>query len=314
VMSLGRRLDDILFGPESPARMWFVHVGLAALIGLRVALGPYRQLAGQPAALFRPVPFLAWLDRMPPMEVILAVQIVGAVAALLAVLGRRRRLMFAVAWVAFLVLAGLRASRGKILHNDLLLLLASTPFLLAPAVDTPSSRTPARRFGWPVRSALALVAASYFFTGYWKLRTSGLEWVTGDNMRWILVDVKDTSWRLEGFSLTVAGSPWFWRPTAAAILAFEITFPVVLFWPRIRPLFAVGAIALHALTRFTLGLDYWSYAAVAVLLLIDWPRVWDRIRARASRDRVRGIREPAGERVIPSAVSLLECPSRRNRC
>jgi Vitamin K-dependent gamma-carboxylase len=312
-MSLGRRLDDILFGPESAARMWFVHVGLAALIGLRVALGPYRQLAGQPAGLFRPVPFLAWLDQMPPMEVILVVQIVGAVAALLAMLGRRRRLMFAVAWVAFLVLAGLRASRGKILHNDVLLLLASTPFLLAPSVDTPASRTPSRRFGWPVRSALALVAASYFFSGYWKLRTSGLEWVTGDNMRWILVQVPDTSWHLDGFASTVAGSPWLWRPTAAAILALEITFPVVLLWPRVRPLFAVGAVVFHALTRFMLGLDYWSYAAVAVLLLIDWPRVWDRIRLRSRRHRLRGIREADGERVLPSMVSLLECPPRRNR-
>ena len=55
------------------------------LLGLRVALGPYRGLAEQPAALFRPVWFLTWLDRMPPVEVIVAVQVVGVLAAALAV-------------------------------------------------------------------------------------------------------------------------------------------------------------------------------------------------------------------------------------
>ena len=54
-----------------------VHVGLSALIGLRIVLGSYRQLADTPPALVDPVPFLGWLDRMPSAEVIVGIQVVG---------------------------------------------------------------------------------------------------------------------------------------------------------------------------------------------------------------------------------------------
>ncbi|MGH9025178.1 MAG: hypothetical protein ACRDWD_03535 [Acidimicrobiia bacterium] len=276
-----RRLDDALSGPESGARLLVVWTGLAVLIALRVALGPYWQLAGQPPALFRPVPFLRWLDSMPALGVIVAIQVVGTALAVASALGWRRRLVFILAWVCFLLLAGMRASRGKILHNDLVLLFASVPFLAAPEDVRYSDGTPNRRFGWPVRSALAVIALSYFLTGYWKLRNSGLDWVTSDNLRWVLWWGPATAEsRVDWIAEFVAQRPWLSHLGAAGILGFELLFPVVLFWPRIRPLFAVGAVVFHAGTYLVLGLDYWSYAAVAVLLLVDWPRVWLRVARR----------------------------------
>jgi hypothetical protein len=276
-----RRLDDAVFGPESGARLLVVWTGLAVLIGLRVALSPYWQLAGQPPALFRPVPFLRVLDSMPALGVIVGLQVLGTATAIASVLGWRRRLMFVLAWVCFLVLAGMRASRGKILHNDLLLLFASVPFLAAPDDARYSDVTPSRRFGWPVRAALAITSLSYFLTAYWKLRNSGLEWVTGDNLRWVLWWGPVTAEaRVDAIAEFIAQRPWLSHLSAAGILGFELTFPVVLFWPRIRPLYALGAIVFHAGTYVVLGLDYWSYAAVAVLLLIDWPRVWQRALPR----------------------------------
>lgn len=278
-----RRVDDALFGPESGARLLVVWTGLSVLIALRVALGPYGQLAGQPPALFRPVPFLRMLDSMPALGVIIAIQVVGTAAAVASALGWRRRLVFVVAWICFLVLAGMRASRGKILHNDLLLLFASVPFLAAPDDAHYSDRTPTRRFGWPVRGALAIVSVTYFLTGYWKLRNSGLAWVTSDNLRWLLWWGPVTAEsRVDAAAEFIAQRPWLAHLSAALILGFELLFPIVLFWPRIRPLFAVFAVAFHGGTFLVLGLDYWSYAVVAVLLLIDWPRVWVGVRQRVS--------------------------------
>ena len=277
-VKLLRRLDDALFGPETATRMLVVWTGLAVLIGLRVALGPYWQLADQPPALFRPVPFLRVLDSMPALGVIVAIQIAGTAFAVASAFGWRRRLMFVLAWLCFLLLAGMRASRGKILHNDVLLIFASVPFLAAPDDARFGDEKPSARFGWPVRTALAIVALSYFLTGYWKLRNSGLDWVTSDNLRWALWWGPVTAEaRVDSIAEFVAQRPWLSHLSAAAILGFELTFPIVLFWRRMRPLYAVAAVFFHAGTFVLLGLDYWSYAAVAVLLLIDWPQVWVRL-------------------------------------
>jgi hypothetical protein len=237
VSRLRRALDAALWGPETAARLVLVHVGLSVLIGVRVAAGSYRQLADTPAALVDPVPFLAWLDGMPPAEVFVALQVVGALAALAAVVRLRPRLAFAVAWACYLVLAGLRSSRGKVLHNDLLLLWASAPFLLAPVPLDVRDRTARRRYGWPIRVAIVITALVYFLAGYHKLRRSGPSWAYGDNMRYLALwgpSIGASGW--SGLARWVGEHVWVSRAAGVFILGLELTFPVVVFVPRLRVL------------------------------------------------------------------------------
>lgn len=268
---LRARLDDLLFGPGTGARLLVVHTGLAVLILLRVALGPYRALADTPPALWDPVPILGFLSGAPSTVVIAALQILGSLAALAAILRRQPRVAFALAWLAYLVLAGIRGSRGKVLHNDLLLLWVCVPFLLAPVQVALSDRTPRRAHGWPVRSAIAIGALVYFFAGYHKLRRSGLDWAIGDNVRYVMLwgpAIGQAKW--EALARWVGERDWASRSTGAFILAFELSFPVALFWRRLLPWYAVVAVALHVTTYLFLGLDYWAWALTASLLFIDW--------------------------------------------
>ena len=126
---------------------------------------------------------------MPPAGVIVALQVVGVAAAVAAALRWRTRATFAVAWVVYLVLAGLRGSRGKVLHNDLL--LAVVPRRRSCwRRSTPRGTTPRRpdEHGWPVRVAMVHHAPLvYFFAGYHKLRRSGLDWAIGDNVRYVML-------------------------------------------------------------------------------------------------------------------------------
>lgn len=257
-----------LFGPGSCVRFAVVARGLALVMGLRIALGPYRALADQPDALFRPVSFLRVLDGMPPEGVFVALQVVGFAAALHAVFRRRGRWQaFVVAWACYLVLAGLRSSLGKILHNDVLLLLACVPFLAARDGDDEVD------CGWPVRAAVVVVALAYFFTGLAKLRHSGLAWVTGDNMRYILSwGVIDGRAHFDGWTAWVAERPWLCHLSAAGILGLEVGAPVLVGVRRLRPLFVGAAVSLHVVTWFLLGLDYWAWLAVDVIVLVDWAR------------------------------------------
>ena len=284
---LRRVVDDALFGPETASRLRFVHVGLSMLIGARIALGSYRQLAITPEPLFQPVPFLSWLDGMPSARVFVAIQVVGTVAALAAALRRRPRLAFAVAWVCYLVLAGLRGSRGKVLHNDLLLLWASSPFLLAPVGKTVdvSDPEPRRRYGWPVRTAIVIIGLIYFFAGYHKLRRSGPSWAYGDNMRYLALwgpAIGASGW--PGLATWVGDHIWIARASGVFILGMELSFPVVIFVRRSRVFYALAAVFLHITTWLLLGLDYWAWAITVPLVLIDWPAAlaWLRERSRSS--------------------------------
>ena len=282
-------LDDALWGPETAARLLVVHVGLSVLIGVRVVAGSYRQLADTPAALVDPVPFLGFLDRMPSAQVVVGIQAVGGLAALAAALRRRPQLAFAVAWVCYLVLAGLRGSRGKVLHNDLLLLWASAPFLLAPAVIDVRDRVARRRYGWPVRVAIVITPLVYLFAGYHKLRRSGLEWAYGDNMRYVALwgpSIGSSGWK--DMAQWVGDNVWVARASGVFILGFELTFPVVVFVRRLRVWYAVAAVFLHATTWFLLGLDYWAWAITVPLLLIDWPAAVARLRAWRERSATPG--------------------------
>lgn len=282
--------DDALWGPETGARLVWVHSGLALLIALRVALGPYRHLAELPDALFDPVPVLAFLPGMPSGGVIVGLQVVGSVAALLAVARRWPRVAFAVAWLCYLVLAGLRGSRGKVLHNDLLLLWTSAVFLLAPVRATLRDRTPTRDHGWPVRTAIVVASLIYLFAGYHKLRRSGPGWVLGDNMSYVLLwgpSIGEPPF--PGFTEWVGLDAIASRLSAAFIIGFELTFPVTIWWRRARPLFALGAVVLHAGTWLLLGLDYWGWALAVPVLLLDWPAIADRVRGGVRPLRLRRV-------------------------
>jgi hypothetical protein len=276
-----------LFSPGSELQLTAVITGLAMLIAFQLAFFPWSELAQLPPGLLRPVPVLFFLHSMPPAEVIVAIQIVGVAAAALAAAGWRRRRTLALAWLAYFALAALRASRGKIQHNDLLLLIGCVPFLAAPATRWLHRATNARSavWGWPVHTALAFVASAYFFTGLRKLTVSGLAWVTSDNMRWILYAGANGKAKVPEAALFIADRPWLSHLAAAAVLGFELAFPLLLLHRRARPVVIALAFAFHGGTWLTLGLDYWKYAFVVTLLLVDWPPLVLRLRRSAAQGR-----------------------------
>ncbi len=285
-----RAADRRLFAAGSAHRLAVVRTGLALTIGLRVALGPYADLAGQPAALFDPPSLLTVLPAMPGRAVLVGIQVVAATAALAAAFRWRPRATLAVAWLGLLVLAGLKGSLGKVLHNDVLLLLATVPLLGAPPDARVGDHTRSPRAGWPVETAVVVVAVAYFASGAQKLLHSGIDWVTGDNMRWIMYQAAGGNLApTAALSRAVADRPWLATATAGAVLTFELSAPLLLVTRRTRPWFAAAAVGLHLGTWLTLGLDYWGWALTAAAVLPDWgagaqtpARLWAPITARSS--------------------------------
>jgi hypothetical protein len=291
----------VLFGPESAARLVTTRRLLAGAIALRLSLTPFARFTDVPDDLVFPVPVLAWLDGMPSSSVIVAMQVVGVVAAIAAAARRWPRAAFAVAFAAYLVLAGLRASRGKVLHNDLLLLWMSAFFVFAPTPVDERDRTPSRRYGWPVRSAIAAMACIYLFAAYHKLRRSGPSWAYGPNMEYVM------RWgpvvgepRLPDLTRWVADHGVVARLSAVSILVLELSFPLVVWWRRTRPVVAAAAVVLHLGTWVLLGLDYSMWAVTVPIVLVDWSDVAVRTRRRWSRARRRSAAAAQAAPVVTS--------------
>jgi len=299
----GGRIGGWLFAPGDPRRLAAVRVGLCALLAARLASGPYPELATQPEALFRPISFLRLLERMPSPEAVAVLQSFALGAAVLATVGLLTRYTLPLAWLAALPLVAMTSSLGKVVHNDVLLLLCLVPLLPSPAgaawsLDARqrpvSARGPA--FGWPVRTAMVVVAGAYFFSGVGKLLHAGPAWVLSDNVRWVLYASSDAQPTPNSFALFVADRPLLAHLVAAATLAVELGFPLVLWRPRLAWLFVPAVVAMHAGIGLAMRLDYSAMAATVVVVMVDWAVLADRLRRPRPASPGRSGPVPAEER------------------
>jgi hypothetical protein len=120
---------------------------------------------------------------------------------------------------------------------------------------------------------MVVIALAYFFAAFQKWRYSGLPWVTGDNLRWILYASSDSHSHPNELALFVADRPILAHLFAAGSLLLETLFALVLFVPRLRWLFVPGAVSMHLGILLTMGLDYSALAGTVVIVFVDWPVV-----------------------------------------
>jgi hypothetical protein len=305
------RVESWLFQPGDPRRLAALRIGLCAALASRLAFGPYLELAHQPAALFRPISFMKLLPSMPPPAFVLPVQVVAVAAAVLAAAGLLTRFALPVAWLAAVPLVAMTSSLGKTVHNDVLLLLCLLPLLPSDAgaawsLDARRRRGGATavstRFGWPVRTAMVVVAGAYFFSGFAKLLHAGPAWVTSGNLRWVLYASSDAQAHANSAALFVADRPWLAHLLALGSIAIELGFPLVLWRPRLAWVFVPAVVALHAGIWLAMRLNYWPMAATVVIVMVDWPALADRWRAvrppplGAAGGRPPAFRSPASKR------------------
>lgn len=291
----------------------FARRGLAGLMAARMVFGSFGNLANQPDAQFRPPGFLDWMSGFPSAPFLVAVQVVGVALAVLAASGWgttarpdrpasptvarlrdvARRGAYPAAWLVYLYLEGVKTSGGKILHNDVLLLLVALPLVFAS--ENRGERTddggwrpvgPRHNVGWTINTALLMLVLAYFLAGVAKLRHSGLEWVFSDNIRYVMYWAQHGEGVPSGIrwiAAIPADNPVIARIVGLTTIVFEVGAPAILVWKRLRPWFALMAVALHLGTWAMIGLDYWGWALTALILLIDWGQGEPRRRVASTR-------------------------------
>ncbi|HVZ33077.1 MAG TPA: hypothetical protein VG963_11660 [Polyangiaceae bacterium] len=240
---------------------------------------------------------------------VLAAQLSCAAGCVLGVLGWRCRWSLGVGAASALVLFALPQFTGGARHSMhlvwFLALLAFSPCDLRLRLrwwNEPSAGVEAARgLRLSLYAFWALLAAVYFFPGFWKLRESGSAWIWSDNLQ------NQMFWKWYQF-----GSVPGWRPdahptllrlAALGVVSFELGFALLSSgrWGR---LCAAGlGTAFHWAATELLFLPYQALLGCYVVL-IDWEWIWAWLQDRRL-DMPRSSQPSPAPRALAVAASLL---------
>ncbi|HEU5459297.1 MAG TPA: HTTM domain-containing protein [Pyrinomonadaceae bacterium] len=178
---------------------------------------------------------------------------------------------------------GLLRSFGHFNHDEMLavyclVVLAFTPCGAAFSIDSWLARTrkeqPYFAYAYPILLMQLLVAWTYFSSALIKLRVAGLKYLSSDNLPALAIfhsldNLHDTSFRLAFRLPELKG----YLPVAVGfILLWELTFPLAIFWRRLRWLILGIGILFHLSTLFVMNIFFPHHLAM-YLLFVNWDRL-----------------------------------------
>ncbi|HET8940226.1 MAG TPA: HTTM domain-containing protein [Polyangiales bacterium] len=265
---------------EPPLGLAALRIALGAVILISPELWQAPYWAGLPAHLRFPPEGLGWALQVLPIDqdYARAAQALLIASCAAAILGLRARLAMLGVTLFGLYVFGLSQLSGAVIHN-MHLFWFSALLAVSPCGDAltlqrwlrgqPYTALPAAlAYTVPLQCARVLLAAVYFFPGFWKLKTSGLTWIFSDNLRnqiyWKWFEIGATA-----PTLRVDQQPWLLQLAAAAVVVFELGFITLIWSRRGRMLAAFCGVLFHLGTQWIMGITFISLIACYVMLL-DW--------------------------------------------
>jgi hypothetical protein len=242
--------------PAERLAMVRILVASYALLWMAGALGGLLGLLDADAARWQPVGVLAPFDSPLAAGLVVGVLVVAFASGIAFAVGVRAHVSGAVFAVAFVVVTTYRSSWGQIFHTDdlvaiHLIVLAVAPSAVAWSWDARRAGpvAPRERFGWPLRLMSIITVTTYVLAGTAKLRTSGLDWVTGTVLRDQIAQDNLLKELFGAPSSPLAGPllghAWLFPPMAAFAVLVELGAPVALLGGRWRTTWVVAAWFFH---------------------------------------------------------------------
>ncbi len=194
-----------------------------------------------------------------------------------------------VSWIAFFLVMGTSLGFGKsphteyVVHSTNIVIVVLLVLSVAPAVAT-YGIDGWRRRGWrwhPDESGMAIsawptqliklsLALAYFGAGYCKVATSPL-WADGYTLqaflmsKHLIIDCDAGAW--------VAQNYWLCLLLGIATLVLELTFYLVVFYPRLTWWYVAAAIGFHTSIYLTMRINFFPYYGLTFLIFLDWPTI-----------------------------------------
>jgi len=293
-MSTARRLALAL--AASWERYWFRERSLLDLAIARIVLtllvlyldwgGRVLRVALVEAGQWAPVGLVRALGiEQPGMEQLAWLDAATRTALFAACFGVLTNVSLAIATVLQLLQEGYLNCLGKVTHATLPMLCALLFLAISPCGRRLSIDAAMRRWwtsrdaghnaptpqlscnaGWPFDLLFVELAAFYFQAGSAKLAVSGLAWVDGYSLQFYLLQ------KYQPAGLWLAEHLWLCSALSTAVLVLELTFPLGVFFRRLRPFFLVSGFLFHLGTTVFLDISFWPLWALYVLFL-PWSRL-----------------------------------------
>lgn len=274
---------------------------LAQLFWVTRSMGDQYTLLARNSAFIDPQLLIRAVTAVVPRDVLFTasglqalywITVVAGVLALIGLFTRVSLFIFALANWIFIAHA---YSYADIHHPEavfgiLLMLLAFAPSGDSLSIDSLLRRRKAGATGrtsvshqsdmamWPLKTAHALMALTYFSTGLTKLVFGGLRWMNGYTLQAYLLadgvrrDLPIGVWLAQHRTLCVLLS--------IGTVVFELTFAISLFRPRIAPLFFLGGLFFQIGLLVSAGHHFYPHMFVLLLLLFLLEPEWWQSRLR----------------------------------
>lgn len=187
---------------------------------------------------------------------------------------------------------GLLRSFGHFNHDEMLavyylVVLAFTPcgdeFSIDSWLKTRVAR-PAFAYAYPILLMQLLMAWAYFSSALIKLRVAGLKYLSTDNLPALAIfhsldNLHDTHFKLA-----------FWLPQVKAYLPFavgfvliwELLFPLIIFWRRLRWWMLGFGVIFHLATLFFMNI-FFPHQLAMYLIFVDWDRWKNRLSDKKAK-------------------------------
>jgi len=297
-----------LLRPEPALTLALLRVVVAGLMPLAPGFREGARIARWAPARWIAPEGLGWFIRHVPINGALATaaQLVVAFAALCAIAGVRARLAFLVLSLAGFYLFAIGQLAGHVWHDNHLLwfcaLLAASPCADVLAVDAARPLdTEGPEYAAPLLAVRLLLGAIYFFPGLHKLLSSGLAWAAADNLRFQMYWKWAEHGTLPRFRLDLY--PRLLHAGGLFVLAFELSFGVLVLFRRTRTAAAVTGLLFHLLAQVALGLLFASLW-LCYVALFDWRPWLGRLLGREGRPSMPTLETRVSPRrhVVPVAV------------
>jgi hypothetical protein len=227
------------------------------------------------------------------------VQTLWKISLAAAAVGILTRIAAVYAAVAGVFLLGLANNFGKINHVDgivavILCILCVSRIaddLSLDAVIRPRSATPSE-YGWPLKLVRVMFTLVFFAAAIAKLRASGLQWMTADNIRYLLLSHAYTNQPPTNVGLWIAQYRWLCGICAVGTVALELSMPLALFSERLRYPLVIGSLLMQTMIELCMGVSFTPFLA-AYLAFLPWER-WAAIvlRRREQSATTRGEGQP----------------------
>jgi hypothetical protein len=191
---------------------------------------------------------------------------------------------------------GLLRSFGHFNHDEMiavyfLVVLAFTPCGDAFSIDSRLRKTmrerPAFAYAYPILLMQLLLAWAYFSSALIKLRVAGLKYLSADNLPALAIfhsldNLHDTSFKI-AFMLPQVKQ---YLPFAVAfVLAWELLFPLAIFFQRIRWWILGVGVVFHIATLFVMNI-FFPHQLAMYLIFVDWePRIRRIVKPRMKTNR-----------------------------